>query len=90
MSAQDIRFIYLIVSFLLLLAGGVMAVMSLFRLLLLAFKRSLPWGLASLLIPPALILFSFLHWEDTHHTFWSFAKSVALSVAACVLLIFYS
>jgi hypothetical protein len=50
------------------LAGIAMFIFGI-QILIVAFKTSVGWGLASLLIPFAILVFIFTHWEDTKTPF---------------------
>jgi hypothetical protein len=60
--------------------GGLIALVGAIWLLVVAFKKSVWWGLGSLLIPFVSLVFVILNWQDSKSPFFTQIVGVALSV----------
>ena len=58
-----------ILGLILLVVGGIVALVGGIMFLIVAFKESILWGLASLFIPFASLVFLFLHWAKAKQSF---------------------
>jgi hypothetical protein len=47
----------------LLLAGALFIVIGQIRILVLAFRKGVGWGVSCLLVPPVALIFVLLHWD---------------------------
>ena len=55
------------------------------QILIVAFKKSLLWGLGSLFIPFVGLVFVFMHWAETKSPFFRFLIGFAVSVVGGVI-----
>jgi hypothetical protein len=53
----------------LLLAGGLIIIVCQIKILTLAFRKSVGWGLTSLFIPVVALIFVLTHWDEAGSTF---------------------
>ncbi len=60
------------------LAGGIW-------IIVLTFRTSILWGLASLLIPVVALIFSIMHWEDAKRPFLIYVAGIVLMIVGAVL-----
>lgn len=52
-----------ILGYLLVVVGGIICLIGSIMFLIVAFKESILWGIACLIIPFAALVFLFMHWD---------------------------
>jgi len=65
--------------------GLLLAVVGGIWLLVLAFKKSLVWGLASFFIGPVLLVFAIMHWEVSKKPFLIWLAGFVLIIIGTVI-----
>ena len=65
--------------------GSLIAFIGAIWLLVLAFKKSIVWGLASLFIGPVLLVFAIMNWGDCKKPFLIWLGGFALIMVAVVM-----
>lgn len=69
----------------LMAVGGIGALVFGIQILIVAFKKSIGWGLASLLIPFVIFFFIAKHWEECKTPFLRWAAAFAVYVVGMVV-----
>jgi predicted lipid-binding transport protein (Tim44 family) len=64
------------------LSGAVVAVTGSLMLVVAAFRTSTGWGLATLLLPGAFLLFVFAHWKEARSGFFALLLALGLIAAS--------
>lgn len=59
-------------------AGVLLLLMGTVLLLVAAFREHVLWGLAGLLLPFAIVVFAFRHWDDAKQPFLVFVSGFAV------------
>ncbi|MDA0322981.1 MAG: hypothetical protein O2923_09745 [Verrucomicrobia bacterium] len=65
---------------LLIIPGFIMAMIGAVMFIVAAFRVSVGWGIACLVLQPAQYIFMFSHWEDVSKAFWIQLSGVGLVV----------
>jgi len=68
--------------------GGLAMLFFSIQILIMAFKTSMGWGLASLLLPFAVLVYVFKHWEATKTPFLRSLMAFVLVVIGSALSVF--
>lgn len=69
----------------LMIIGVILSVIGGVMILIAAFRESVLWGIASLLVPLVALIFVFTHWQETKNGFFYSIVGAALIVAASLM-----
>lgn len=69
-----------------MLVMGVGGLVSCIMLLIVAFKESVVWGLASFFVPFVIFYFVFTHWEDSKKGFLISVGGFAAMIAGAIIM----
>ena len=65
----------------LMVVGGIAMLVFGIQILIIAFKKSVWWGLGSLLIPFVIFIFTFMHWAECKTPFMRWLIALVVYVA---------
>jgi len=65
--------------------GWVVAVVGAIMILIIAFKESVGWGLASLFIPIVLLIYTFTRWQKTKKAFLIYVVGIVVAILGGII-----
>ena len=74
-----------VIGMILMVVGGVAMLVFSIQVLIIAFKTSVGWGLASLLIPFVIIVFVIKHWDQCKTPFLRSLMAFAVYIVGMVV-----